>query len=246
VAKIASDLSKPDGLIEVLSGEEQSFLAPLAINKLPGIGKKTAQVLKDMRLQTIGELAQIPPARLKGYLGTTGEMLHRLANGIDDRPVLPPGEAKSISRERTFINDTRDRHFLEAILWSLSERVGADLRRQNKQAKRITMKLRYADFSTITRSNTLAQATDADQVIFNVGQKLLERALAAEKQAVRLLGIGVANLVEPSQQLVMLNPSVKRMEQLNKTIDRIRDKFGFSTIQTGRAVQLKDVFKSKR
>jgi DNA polymerase-4 len=173
-------------------------------------------------------------------------MLHRLANGIDDRPVLPPGEAKSISRERTFINDTRDRPFLEAILWSLSERVGADLRRQNKQAKRITMKLRYADFSTITRSNTLAQATDADQVIFDVGQKLLERALMAEKQAVRLLGVGVANLVEPSQQLVMLNPAVKRMEQLNKTIDRIRDKFGFSTIQTGRAVQLKDVFKSKR
>jgi DNA polymerase-4 len=245
VAKIASDLSKPDGLIEVLPGEEQSFLAPLAINKLPGIGKKTAQVLKDMRVKTIGELSQISSANLKSYLGTTGEMLHRFANGIDDRPVLPPGEAKSISRERTFINDSRDIPFLEAILWSLSERVASDLRKQGKQAKRVIMKLRYADFSTITRSSTLPQATDADQVIFEAGQVLLERALSADKQPVRLLGIGVSNLVEPSRQLLMLNPPAERMEKLNKTIDRIRDKYGFSTIQTGRAMQLKDVFKPK-
>ncbi len=162
--------------------------------------------------------------------------------GIDDRKVEPPGEAKSISRETTFGKDTKDHSLLKATLRYLSERVGADLRQRSKQVRCITLKLRYTDFTTITRSHTLRQTSDTDQTIFDTGEKLLKKALLAEKQAVRLIGIGVSNLVEPEKQLDMLDPSAQRVEQLNRAIDRIRKKYGFTAIQTGRTLLLKDIF----
>ncbi|NQT04357.1 MAG: DNA polymerase IV, partial [Planctomycetes bacterium] len=155
--------------------------------------------------------------------------------------VLPPGEAKSISRETTFGEDTRDRSFLEATLWTQSEKVGADLRKQGKQAKCVTLKLRYADFTTITRSHTLRESIDTDRAIFETGIELLERALETERQALRLIGIGVSNLVEASQQTTLFTSSNRKTEELNKAIDRIRDRYGFGAIQTGRAMRLKDI-----
>ena len=241
VAKVASDFSKPDGLTEVPPGGERDFLAPLPVEKLPGVGKQTEKVLKGLGVHTIGELSRTPSHTLKSRLGTAGEMLHRFANGIDDRKVLPPGEAKSISRETTFGEDTRERSLLEATLWTQSEKVGADLRKQGKQARCVTLKLRYADFSTITRSHTLGESIDTDRAIFEEGIELLERALAMEKQAVRLVGIGVSNLVEASRQSTLFAPSAPRLEELNKAIDRIRDRYGFESIQTGRAIRLKDI-----
>jgi len=242
IAKIASDLSKPDGLLEVARGEERSFLSPLSIAKLPGIGKKTEEILKSLGINTIGELAVTPLSTLKDRFGVFGEVLHRFANGIDDRKVEPPGVAKSISRETTFGKDTRNRSFLKATLRYLGERVGADLRRQAKQARCITLKLRYADFTTITRSHTMPQTTDSDQTIFDTAARLMDRALSIEKQPVRLLGIGVSNLAESAGQLAMLDSSAQRLAQLNKTIDGIRNKYGFSAIQTGRTLLLKDIF----
>ena len=244
VAKVASELSKPDGLLQVARGKERSFLAPLPIDKLPGVGKKTERILRGLGVTTIVELSIMPLSTLKSHLGASGEVLHRFANGIDDRKVAPPGAAKSISRETTFDKDTRNRQFLEATLRYLAERVGADLRQRDKQARCITLKLRYADFTTITRSHTLPQTTDTDQMIFDTGVKLLHRALLEEKQPVRLIGIGVSNLAEPGRQLAMLDPSAHRLGQLNKTIDRIRRKYGFTAIQTGRTLLLKDVFPS--
>ena len=237
VAKVASDLSKPDGLIEVPTGEERSFLAPLAIDKLPGIGTKTEQKLRGIGVKTIGELSLVPLKALKSHFGASGEMLHRQSNGIDSLKVSPPGEAKT-----TFDKDISGHPILEATLRYLSERVGSDLRHRGKQTKCVTLKLRYADFTTITRSHTLSQTTDADQTIFNTGVQLMRKALAAEKQPVRLIGIGVSSLVEPSRQLAMLEPSGKRQEQLNRAIDRIRDRYGFSAIQTGRTLRLRDIF----
>ncbi len=192
-------------------------------------------------MYTIGGLSRTRVHVLKSHLGSAGEMLHRIANGIDDRQVLPPGEAKSISRETTFGEDTRDRPFLEATLWAQSERVGADLRKRNKQAKCVTLKLRYADFSTITRSHTLRESVDTDRAIFETGVRLLEQALGMERQAVRLIGIGVSNLVEASRQATLFEPSARKLEELNKTIDRIRDRYGFGAIRTGRAIRLKDI-----
>jgi len=242
VAKVAAELSKPDGLLEVAAGKERSFLAPLPIAKLPGIGKKTGRILNGLGINTIGKLSTMPPSALKSHFGASGELLWRYANGIDDREVEPPGAAKSISRETTFGKDTRDHRQLQATLRYLSERVGAELRQQGKPARCVTLKLRYADFTTITRRHTLKQATNTDQTIFDTGVKLLKRELSLGKQPVRLIGIGVSSLVELGRQLDMMDSSAQRQEQLNRAIDRIRNKYGFTAIQTGRTLLLKDIF----
>ena len=242
VAKVASEMSKPDGLLEVAEGKEGSFLAPLPIARLPGIGQKTERKLKGLGVTTLYRLSVMPLSTLKSHFGASGEMLQRFASGIDDREVEPPAAAKSISRETTFGRDSRDRSLLKATRRYLGERVGADLRRKGKRARCVTLKLRYADFSTITRRQTLSQTTDSDQTIFDTGLKLLNRELAGEKQLVRLIGTGVAELVAAGGQLAMLDISAQRQEQLNKAIDRIRKKYGFTAIQTGRTLKLKDIF----
>ena len=242
VAKVASDLSKPDGLLEIPIGEERSFLSPLPVSKLPGVGKKSEQTLKGLGIHTIGQLADLPLDMLKNRFGTYGETMHNHANGIDDRKVEPPGEAKSISRETTFGQDIRGESHLQATLRYLSERAGSDLRHRGRQTKCVTLKLRYADFTTITRQQTLSQASDTDQTIFDTGIKLLKKELAKEQQAVRLIGIGVSSLVETGKQLEMLDTSVQRLGELNTAIDRIRKKYGFTAIQTGRTLRLKDIF----
>lgn len=242
VAKVASDLSKPDGLLEVSAGEERSFLAPLPVVQLPGVGKKSERVLRGLGINTIGQLAALPLSILKSHFGIAGVIIHNHANGIDERKVEPPGEAKSISRETTFGRDTRDSSLLSATLRYLSEKVGSALRRQGKQAGCIILKLRYADFTTITRQHTLRQASDSDQIIFDTGCKLLKKELSAGKQAVRLIGIGVASLVESGRQLDMLDASDMRLKKLDMAIDRIRQKYGFTAIQTGRTLLLKDIF----
>lgn len=242
VAKVASELSKPDGLLEVAAGEERSFLALLPVARLPGVGKKTERRLKGRGINTIGELASTPLATLKNRLGVYGELLHRHANGIDERRVMPPALAKSISRETTFAEDTRDYLKLRATLRYLSERVGGQLREQGKEARCVTLKLRYADFTTITRRRSLSQGTSVDQTIFENGSALLKKALSQERQAVRLIGIGVSSLAEPARQLTLLDSSALRLGELNKAIDRIRKKYGFSAIQTGRTLLLRDIF----
>jgi DNA polymerase-4 len=242
VAKVASEMSKPDGLLEVDEGQEGSFLAPLPIARLPGVGQKTERKLKGLGITTIGKLSITPLSVLKSHFGASGEMLKRFASGIDEREVEPPAAAKSISRETTFGQDTKDRSLLKSTLRYLGERVGADLRQKGKRARCVTLKLRYADFTTITRRLTLTQTTDSDQVIFDNGVKLLNRALAGAKQPVRLIGIGVSELVEAGGQLDMLDSSARRQESLNKAIDRIRKKYGFTAIQTGRTLKLKDIF----
>lgn len=242
VAKIASELSKPDGLLEVPMGKERSFLGPLPIVKLPGIGKKSERILKSLGVNTIGQLATFPLGTLKSRFGATAEIMHKHAVGIDDREVEPPGAAKSISRETTFGKDIKDSSLLKATLRYLSERVGSDLRQKGKLSRCVTMKLRYADFTTITRQHTLSQASDTDQTIFETGFKLLRKELSQEKQAIRLIGIGVSNLVETGRQLNMLDSSAQRLEKLNIAIDRIRKKYGFTAIQTGRTLLLKDLF----
>ena len=243
VAKIASDLSKPDGLIEVIPGKEQEFLSPLSIEKLPGVGPRTGQRFKELGITTIGKLAHLPSSSAKSLLGASGMTLYRHAHGIDNRKVESRGEAKSISRETTFSQDTPDRRVLHSTLRYLSEHVGADLRRQNTQAKTISLKLRYQNFDTINRSLTSKAATDSDDVIYSTAAGLLDKSSDKQK-LVRLIGVEVSNLVSDARQLDMFNQKALRQEKLDKAVDNIRRKYGFDSIQTGSTLALKDMNES--
>jgi DNA polymerase-4 len=233
VAKIASTLCKPDGLLEIAPGEEQAFLNPLPIAKLPGVGEKTEQSLKEMGIKTIGELASLPLDTIKRRLGATGAVLYSYAQGIDDREVESPGEAKSISQQLTFARDTLDRNFLEANLHNLCQEVCQELRSQNKRAKCVAIKLRYADFKTITRQVTLKEASDVTQVIFATAHQLLSKTLAKKEKPIRLIGIRVSSLVGEEKQLPMFDPRVAKFGHLDQAVDKIRRKYGSTAIKTG-------------
>jgi len=236
VAKIASDLCKPDGLLEIAPGEEQAFLNPLPITKLLGVGKKTEQALKEMGISTIGELASRPLDTIERRFGATGTVLHSYARGLDDREVEAPGEAKSISQELTFTHDTFDRNFLEANLHNLCQEVCQDLRTQSKRTKCVAIKLRYADFKTITRQVTLQEASDVTRVVFATAQQLLTKALAQREKPVRLIGIRISSLVGEGKQLSIFDPGTARPEHLDKAIDKIRSKYGSTAIKTGNGI----------
>lgn len=242
IAKVASDTGKPDGLVEVPFGEEKNFLANLPVGCLPGIGEKTQQSLRAMGIKTIGQLADLPVGLLKGRFGVTGTMLHEHANGIDVSKVELYGEAKSISRETTLERDTLDPSILQGILRQLSERVGAELREEGKRARSIVLKLRYDDFETITRRITVKESVASDEIIFAKATGLLIQALRKARKPVRLVGVGVSNLVGDARQLSMFDAASRRSEILDQTIDRIRRKYGFAAIQTGRTFALKDIF----
>ena len=240
-AKVASDLAKPDGLLEVAPSGDRSFLAPLPLDRLPGVGPKTEALLRNIGVSTIGQLAELPPSRLRHLLGASGELLQRWAKGIDDRKVEPPTAAKSISRETTFAEDTREPFLLKAILRYLSERVGAELRRQGRCARCMTLKLRYSDFQTITRRHSLAAPSNLDQRLFATGLELLEKALSQRQQPVRLIGIGVSDLMQADGQPDMFETSIWQLRPLNSCIDRLRQKYGFTVLQSGLTFRLREV-----
>ena len=233
VAKIASALCKPDGLLKIAPGEEQAFLNPLPIAKLPGVGEKTEQSLKEMGITTIGELASLPLDTIKRRFGATGAVLHSHARGIDDREVEAPGEAKSISQQLTFARDTLDRNFLEANLHTLCQEVCQELRSQNKRAKCVAIRLRYADFKTITRQVTLQETSDITQVVFATAQQLLSKTLAKQEKPIRLIGIRISSLVGEEKQLPMFDSRVAKFGHLDQAVDKIRKKYGPTAIKTG-------------
>ena len=233
IAKIASDLSKPDGLLEIAQGEERDFLNPLPVAKLPGVGKKTEQALKHTGVNTVGELASLPSEVVKRHFGKFGIAIHRYAKGIDDRRVEAPGESKSISQQITFAQDSLDYHFLEANLRHVCQEVGTELRCRDKQARCVALRLRYADFKTITRQATLKAASNSNQVIFAAALQLLNRVLAQEGKSIRLIGVKASNLVGREKQLYMFDSKVERSEKLNKAIAQIHRKYGQAAIKTG-------------
>ena len=233
VAKIASDICKPDGLLEIAPGEEQAFLNPLPVAKLPGVGEKTEQALKEMGISTIGAFASLSLDTIRKRFGATGAALHSYAKGQDDRKVEAPGEAKSISQELTFPHDTLDHNFLEANLHNLCQRVCQDLRSHGKIARCVAIKLRYADFETITRQVTLQEASDVTRIVFAAAQQLLSKALARRRKPVRLIGIRISNLVGEGKQLTMFGSGTEKPEHLDKAIDKIRSKYGSTAIKTG-------------
>jgi len=233
VAKIASDLCKPDGSLEIAPGKEQAFLNPLPIAKLPGVGKKTEQSLREMGISTIEDLANLPVDTMNKRFGATGAVLHSYARALDYREVEAPGEARSISQELTFASDSLDRSFLEANLHNLCQEVCQDLRSHGKRAKCVAIKLRYADFKTVTRQVTLQEASDVTQAVFATAHQLLSKALAQREKPVRLIGIRISSLVGEGKQLPMFDAGKEKPKHLDKAIDKIRTKYGSTAIRTG-------------
>lgn len=254
VSKIASDQAKPNGILWVMPGREASFLAPLPVGKIPGVGKVTQATLREMGIQTIGDLARSGPELLQSRLGQYGRALFAIAQGeggsrgggevggateADD--FRDGGEdaqmhGKSIGHEETFAEDISNAAELETVLADLSQRVAARLRDHGLHARTITLKLRYAGFQTITRAETLPESTQLDGVILDTARRLLRRHWN-RRRAVRLLGVqasglapvaGQANLLEAGQRL--------KWSRALAATDRLRDRYGFASIQLASAL----------
>lgn len=230
IAKIATEQAKPNGIQVVPPGEEATFLAPLPIERLWGVGPKAAATLRSMRVETIGQLAVMSRDALVRRFGKNhADELLRHAQGISDAPVDPDRESKSISQEVTFTRDIDERERLHEVLLELSEGVGRRLRAEHLDARTIAIKLRYADFSTFTRQTTLPHSTHLDQPIIDAAWALFDEAWTG--QAVRLLGVAARNLGMPAQQLNLFEPRDERSERLAETMDKIKAKYGSGALK---------------
>lgn len=230
IAKIASDFRKPHGITVVEPGTEAAFLAPMPIRKLWGVGQVMERRLAELGITTIGDLARLPCDELVRRFGlASGEGLFRASHGIDESVVTPEHEAKSLSREETFARDVRDEAILRRELLRLSDEVAWRLRRHHLRARTVTLKLRYADFSTLTRQTTLSDPTDSGPVIDAHAAVLLEQAW--DRRPVRLIGVGGSNLVQGGRQLSLFEEADGRQGQLEAALDHIRERYGESAIR---------------
>jgi DNA polymerase IV len=238
VAKIASTRCKPDGLL--LIGPEQTvpYLHSLPVGALWGVGAKTGEVLANMGIRTVADVAATPVSSLKKVLGATGEHVHRLAWGIDPRPVTPVRLEKSIGAEETFAVDTTDDALLRRELLRLSHRTATRLRSSGMVARTVALKLRFADFSTITRSRTVQTPVDSAQLIYAVVLQLLE-SLGTRAMAVRLVGVRAEQLEEAAHTSLQL--SIDRREEnwraAEQALDEVARKFGNKSVLPARLME---------
>ncbi len=231
VAKIASDLRKPRGLVVVPAGGEAAFLAPLPLARLPGAGPRTTERLHLLGISTLGQLAQAPRSLLVGSLGPGAEALQRRARGEDSSPVTVPGRPRSISREETYDRDISSREEIVGRLRLLSAAVGARLRRSGLTAGGVALKVRFDTFETVTRARRLAEPACSDQELAAAALQLLDRAWDGQR-AVRLLGVGAEGLSEVRQLGLFDLPEVRR-ERLDQALDSVRRRFGLGSIGRG-------------
>jgi DNA polymerase-4 len=231
VAKVASDLGKPDGLVVVEAGREAEFLAPLPVERLWGVGRVTARALADLGVRTIGQIQRLPPRGLPGDL-------RDLAFGRDERPVEPWSAPKSMGAETTFERDVSDRARLDTTLRSQAERVARELRAGRLAAARVTLKLRFADFRTLTRSHTATPTQEGLEIYRRARALLLRERLV---QPVRLIGVSAAALgPERAGQLDLLDPNAVRRENLARAVDRIAARYGGRAIQPAALLRRRD------
>ena len=241
-AKVASDAAKPDGLLKVPAGEEASFLAPRPVRDLPGVGSKAEAELARLAVRTLGQLAALPASTLRALFGVWGPALGERARGIDSTPVAhEPEPAKSVGREGTYARDIDQVSVLRASLRGYAESVGAELRRIRRRARCVTLKLRYGDFTTLTRRRTFKHPTHDDEQLYRTAVELLEQQLARDGRAVRLVGLSASGLVDDAVQLSLFHARryerrpvrELRLEALLGSIDRLRAKYGYRCLQTG-------------
>ena len=224
---MATNEAKPAGQLQIFPGQEQAFLAPLSVSKIPLCGKVTTQTLRNMGITNIGVLSKIPLKMLEKTFGKLGTMLWERANGIDTSPIVPYHDPKSASKEITFEKDTTDIDFLRRVLIKLVEELCYELRKSGFCTGCITVKIRYSDFQTFTKQVQI-QLSASDGVLTKHGLELFEK-LYERRLLIRLIGIRFSKLIRGTQQLNLFDDGVK-MAPLYYAMDRIRDKYGTQAI----------------
>ena len=239
VAKIASDMDKPDGLTVVVRDGVRAFLDPLPITKMWGVGKATQGVLERLGIRTFKDLSRMSVDVMERKLGKWGLKMHQLSMGIDDRDVIPHHDAKSIGHELTFSRDILEMEDARKQLLSLANRVARRMRRHGVTGRTISLKVKYSDFVLITRSTTLPEPTDDGPEIYDNVCGLLEKTRVG-KRAVRLLGISLSQLnpIDSERQLSLFHQDVadEKKKKLNKALDSLYDKFGEKSVRPGTLV----------
>ncbi len=233
VAKVASDQAKPRGLVWVPAESEASFLAPLDVRRIPGIGKVTEEALKSAGIEKVGQLAAMSQEKLEEKFGRWGTALFRKARGGDTYEFFVDAEPKSISHNRTFSEDTQDRALLDATLSLLCQKAMKRLREAGLSARVVTVTIRYAGFETLTRAHTLRESTHLDPIVYETVKKLFEQHCDRSRK-VRLVGVALSSFTHGGEQLDLLEASRReKLERIAKATDALRDRFGFSKIQFG-------------
>lgn len=240
VAKIATEVGKkgargdgpPFGLTVVPAGEEAAFLAPLPADMLWGVGPKTAARLAELEMHTIGDIARWPESDLIRRFGEHGRELARHARGLDEREIVTERETKSVSQETTFTRDVSDDKSLEKTLHELSQEVARNLRASDLAGRTVKLKLRWPDFTTLTRQTTLPHPTDDGDEIAATALTLLKRVRRG-RQPVRLIGVGVSGLGTPVRQLELWDSGTEKARRLQSVVDELQEKYGKHAIQRG-------------
>jgi DNA polymerase IV len=248
VAKVASDQAKPNGVLWIIPGREAAFLAPLEVRKIPGVGKVTEKNLHALSIRKVGDLARLDDGFLEKRFGKWGLALAGKARGLDaggwfDTEIGADADPKSVSHEHTFNEDTSDRAVLEATLARLSEMVGRRLREADLKARTVQLKLRYSDFSTITRAHSMERPTQIDTEIFDQARTLFYQNWKAGAR-VRLLGVQTSSFEDTHEQMDLLDGGKhERWQQALEAADRLRDKYGDSAVSL--AAGLKGGFRER-
>ncbi len=228
VSKMGTNEAKPNGKIGIIKGTEKEFIAPMSVSKIPSVGNKTYRRLRHMGIDTVKRLSLIPPRYLEREFGKTGTSLWKKANALDDSPVVPFREQKSMSKERTFQKDTIDVRFLRRILRKMVADLAFELRKQNRITSCLTLKIRYTDFNTHTLQRRIAY-TSSDRKLDKIADELFEK-LYSRRQLVRLIGVKFSGLVSGNLQTDLFDDQVSDL-RLMQAMDKIRKKHGTSIIR---------------
>ena len=237
VAKIASDLRKPDGLVIVRADEVRGLLDPLSVRKLFGLGPKTAPKVEALGIHTLGDLRQAAPSQLRPVFGRYTERVQQRAAGIDDRPVIPDVDEKQISAEETFDTDIGDRARLHAEVHRLADKACSRLRGRKLVGGCVTVKIRRGDFTTYTRQRAFEPRTQETRVVARIATELLDAWLKSQpRAALRLLGVGVSDLAEEMQADLFAAPESTRNRQLDAAVDQIRSRYGAVAVRPASSI----------
>jgi DNA polymerase-4 len=236
IAKLAGDIDKPDGFVVVREEEVPAFLAPLPVSRIWGVGKVAAKTFEKLGIRTIGQLRRYPASVLRQHFGSSGEQFLRLASGIDERPVVSEHEAKSISNETTFAVDICAPAVLHDWLHGLTEQVAHRLRAHQLKGRTVQLKVRFADFTTLTRAQTLPDVTDITAEIWRAVHYLFSERLPRPLPPVRLVGVGISNFGEEQgvQQDLFASPEKLRQRTLDSLLDEMHSRFGKSMVSRGK------------